>query len=85
MGTCVHGAECRHALVVGIQDRRAVGWQRLDQFALRRRDPVDGIEILDMRVADVGHHADLRAGDLRQRREFRRRDSSPFPSTATRA
>ena len=37
--------------------------QRFDQFPLGARHAVDGIEELDVRVADVGHHADVGPGD----------------------
>ena len=44
--------------------------QRFDQLPLRRGDSLDRIEKFDVRVADVGHHADIRPRDRRQLANF---------------
>ena len=73
-------AKLGDARIVGVQHGHAVRRQSLDQLALGRGDAVDRIEELDMRVADVGHHADLRARRSRPARESRPRDSCRFRS-----
>ena len=64
-------AETQHARIVGVEHGDTMpGIQRLNEFALGKRHSFDGIESLDVRVADVGDYPDIRGGDDRQRTNF---------------
>ena len=73
--------ESRHARVVGVQHGDAVGAAALRPVrAWLARRLRCRLEILDVRVADVGDHADVAAGRSAPARESRRRDSCRFRS-----
>ena len=75
----------RDARIVGVQHGGAVRRQRLDQLALGRGDAFDRIEKFDVRVADVGHHADVRLGDRGQLANLARVIHSDFEHRDARA
>ena len=58
------------ARIVGIEHGDTVGRQTIDQFPLGGGNAFDGIEELHVRIANVGHHADVRFGDLRESADF---------------
>jgi hypothetical protein len=63
----VRSAEVAHASVVVVQYRVTARPQGFYELPLRRRDTLDRLEVLDVRVTDVGHHGDIRRSDLAQR------------------
>ncbi len=60
------GGHGRHAGVVGVQDGRAVGRERLDQLALGPGHLVQAAELPGVRVAHVQHRAVAGRGDTAQ-------------------
>ena len=65
------------ALVVGVEDRDAVGGQRLDELALRLLDRLDRPDPRQVDRLDRRHDADLRPADPPPGRRSRRRRTSP--------
>ncbi len=69
-GARMDSGEGADALVVEIEDGRAVRGQALDEFALCERDAVNGVEVLDMGRADVGNDPEIRSGDRSESADF---------------
>ena len=59
-------AELGDVSIVGVEKCMAAGRQRFDQFVLGARDAGLRAEALQMRHADVGHHAHVGRGNSRQ-------------------
>ena len=59
-------AELRNIGIVGVEKRVASGGQRFDQLVLGARNAGLRAEALQMRQADVGHHAIIGRGNPRQ-------------------
>ncbi len=65
-------AELRDIRIVGVEKSMASGGQRFDQLILGARNTGLRAEALQMRQADVGHHAFVRRCNLRQRGDLAR-------------
>ena len=59
-----------HARIVGVGDEHVAGARLLQDLGLGVGDRVRGCEEPEVRVADVGPHADVRLGDADQRPDF---------------
>ena len=70
-------AEAGDARIVGIEHGDAVGRQPFDQFAFGGGNALDGVEELDVGVADVGDYPDVGFCDGGERAGFLRRGSCP--------
>ena len=59
----MHVAKPAHVRIVVVQYGNTILGKAFDQFAFGKRYAIDRIEHLDVRVADVRHHADPRMRD----------------------
>ena len=69
-GTIMHISKRPHALVIGVQDGRAVRRKRLDQFSFRQCNLIRRRKILNVRLTHVRHDPDCWRRDLGQPRNL---------------